>query len=35
LDIAYSREDTIDRVLGPNEGFQIRFGLTTLGMFGG
>lgn len=35
LDLAYSRQDTVDRVLGPDEGFQIRVGLTTLGVFGG
>ncbi|MBL8560218.1 MAG: LPS-assembly protein LptD [Hyphomonadaceae bacterium] len=35
LDFGYVRSETTDRVLGPNEGFQIRIGLTSLGMFGG
>lgn len=35
FDFGYVRSETTDRVLGPNEGFQIRVGLTSLGMFGG
>lgn len=35
LDFGYVRSETTDRVLGPNEGFQIRVGLTSLGVFGG
>lgn len=35
LDLAYVRSETFDRVLGPNEGFQIRIGLNSLGVFGG
>ncbi len=35
LEFAYSRTETSDRQLGPSEGFQIRIGLSTLGMFGG
>jgi LPS-assembly protein len=35
LEFVYSRTETSDRSLGPSEGFQIRFGLSTLGVFGG
>lgn len=35
LELRYSRSETIDRGLGPSEGFQIRVGLTSLGVFGG
>ncbi|MGE0046694.1 MAG: LPS-assembly protein LptD, partial [Hyphomonadaceae bacterium] len=35
LELSYSRSETFDRTLGPNEGFQIRIGLTSLGVFGG
>ncbi|MET0181664.1 MAG: LPS assembly protein LptD [Caulobacterales bacterium] len=35
LELAYTRSDTVDRQLGPNEGFQIRVGLRTLGIAGG
>ena len=35
LEFVYSRTETQDRSLGPSEGFQIRFGLSTLGVFGG
>ncbi len=35
LELAYTRSETQDRTLGPNEGFQIRVGLRTLGMIGG
>ena len=35
IDLAYVRSETFDRVLGPNEGFQIRIGLNSLGVFGG
>ncbi|MBI1249945.1 MAG: LPS assembly protein LptD [Alphaproteobacteria bacterium] len=35
LELAYTRSETFDRRLGPNEGFQIRIGLTSLGVFGG
>ncbi len=35
LELAYTRSETIDRQLGPNEGFQIRVGLRTLGVIGG
>ncbi len=35
LELAYVRSETRDRLLGPNEGFQIRIGLRTLGMLGG
>ncbi|MDX2233753.1 MAG: LPS assembly protein LptD [Hyphomonadaceae bacterium] len=35
IDFAYRRAETFDRVLGPDEGFQIRIGLTSLGVFGG
>lgn len=35
LELAYTRSETIDRQLGPNEGFQIRLGLRTLGVLGG
>lgn len=34
FELAYRRTETFDRRLGPNEGFQIRLGLTTLGMVG-
>ncbi len=35
LELAYTRTETQDRTLGPNEGFQIRVGLRTLGAIGG
>jgi LPS-assembly protein len=35
LELAYTRSETFDRRLGPNEGFRIRVGLTSLGVFGG
>lgn len=35
LEFSYARSETQDRRLGPNEGFQIRIGLSTLGVFGG
>ena len=35
LEFVYSRTETQDRSLGPSEGFQIRVGLSTLGVFGG
>jgi LPS-assembly protein len=35
LEFVYSRTETEDRSLGPSEGFQIRVGLSTLGVFGG
>lgn len=35
FEVAYLRSETFDRVLGPNEGLQIRLGLTSLGVFGG
>lgn len=35
LELSYTRSETRDRGLGPNEGFQIRVGLTSLGVFGG
>ena len=35
FELAYRRTETFDRRLGPNDGFQIRLGLTTLGMVGG
>jgi len=35
LELAYTRSETQDRTLGPNEGFQIRVGLRTLGAIGG
>lgn len=35
LEFAYTRSETFDRRLGPNEGFQIRIGLRTLGVIGG
>ncbi|MBU6371638.1 MAG: LPS assembly protein LptD [Alphaproteobacteria bacterium] len=35
FEVGYRRQDTQDRRLGPNDGFEIRVGLTTLGMFGG
>lgn len=35
IDLAYVRSETFDRILGPNEGFQIRIGLSSLGVFGG
>jgi LPS-assembly protein len=35
LEFVYSRTETVDRSLGPSEGFQIRIGLSTLGVFGG
>jgi LPS-assembly protein len=34
LALSYSREETFDRRLGPNEGFQIKFGFTSLGLSG-
>jgi LPS-assembly protein len=35
LELSYTRSETFDRRLGPDEGFQIRLGLSTLGVFGG
>jgi LPS-assembly protein len=35
LEFVYTRTETQDRSLGPSEGFQIRVGLSTLGVFGG
>jgi LPS-assembly protein len=35
LEITYSRSETNTGLLGPSDGVQIRFGLTSLGMFGG
>lgn len=35
LEITYSRSETLDRSLGPDEGLQIRVGLRSLGLFGG
>ncbi|MES1158256.1 MAG: hypothetical protein ABUL42_00010, partial [Terricaulis silvestris] len=35
LQIAYTRSETLDRQLGPNEGIRIQFGLKSLGMVGG
>ena len=35
LEIAYTRSETFDRRLGPNEGIRIRVGLSTLGVIGG
>jgi LPS-assembly protein len=35
LELSYTRSETFDRRLGPNEGFQIRLGLSSLGVFGG
>ena len=35
LEIVYSRSETLDRSLGPDEGLQIRIGLRSLGVFGG
>ena len=35
VELAYSHEETFDRFLGPREGFQIRIGLSTLGVIGG
>lgn len=35
LELAYTRSETVDRRLGPDEGFQIRIGLRTLGVLGG
>jgi LPS-assembly protein len=35
LEFSYTRSETSDRRLGPNEGFRIRVGLTTLGLVGG
>jgi len=34
LEIAYTRTETFDRSLGPDEGVQVRFGLRSLGVFG-
>jgi LPS-assembly protein len=34
VEVAYTRNATYDRALGPTEGFQIRIGLSTLGMIG-
>jgi LPS-assembly protein len=34
VEFAYSRNETYDRALGPTEGFQIRIGLSTLGVIG-
>lgn len=35
LELAYTRSESVDRELGPDDGFQIRFGLRTLGVAGG
>ncbi len=35
LEISYTRSETLDRSLGPDEGLQIRIGLRSLGVFGG
>jgi LPS-assembly protein len=35
FEFAYVRSETFDRVLGPDEGFHIRIGLSSLGVFGG
>lgn len=35
IDFSYRRAETFDRVLGPDEGFQVRIGLSSLGVFGG
>lgn len=35
FEVGYRRQDTQDRRLGPNEGFEVRIGLSTLGMVGG
>lgn len=34
VEFVYSRSETSDRALGPTEGFQIRIGLSTLGVIG-
>jgi LPS-assembly protein len=34
VEFAYTREETFDRALGPRGGFEIRIGLSTLGMTG-
>lgn len=34
VEFVYSRNETFDRALGPTEGFQIRIGLSTLGVIG-
>jgi LPS-assembly protein len=35
VEFAYTRDETFDRALGPREGFEIRIGLSTLGVIGG
>ena len=35
LEIAYTRTETFQGALGPDEGIQVRFGLRSLGLFGG
>jgi LPS-assembly protein len=35
LEIVYTRSETLDRTLGPDEGLQIRVGLRSLGVVGG
>lgn len=35
LEITYSRSETLDRSLGPDQGLQIRIGLRSLGVVGG
>jgi LPS-assembly protein len=34
LQVMYTQNETVDRVLGPREGIQFRLGLSTLGVFG-
>lgn len=34
FEVGYRRQDTQDRRLGPNDGFEVRIGLSTLGMVG-
>jgi LPS-assembly protein len=35
FEVTYQRNETFDRVLGPDEGFRIRVGLNSLGVLGG
>jgi LPS-assembly protein len=35
FEVAYIHSETFDRVLGPNDGVQVRLGLSSLGVFGG
>ena len=35
IQFSFTRSETLDRTVGPSEGFQIRIGLSTLGVFGG